>query len=253
MYTYKITPEKHDIFVKMWRDGATVIDIAKEIQVSRPAAYNYINRYPKIFKPRSWEQLERNKITPQIHNTLKKLHKEGLSPSEMASRVNRSPKSITKHIKENINDFPTSRLQASDAFRAKVIRLWNDGLSARLIAEKLKIKKRSVENIVQKSPECTRRRKAGVNKDLFLDLWNKNTPKEQIAERFNISISHVYWCARKFEAPKRQVDHSQKRRDILTLLDKNMSPQDVAKKLNIPVYTVYYYRKHPSVKSTKRS
>jgi len=152
--------------------------------------------------------------------------------------------------------------------RARTVRLYEDGLSCRAVAELVKVEGRASPHyvtILRWAREAGKGRKLHghrlpVSGEIIQGLYEKGTPVSEIAQRFHVGITTVYErlheAGTKMRPSRIRYGHVLTERRLRDLyLKKNARAEDIAAKFGCNVGTVYNWlrRNDVSLKRSRRS
>ena len=152
--------------------------------------------------------------------------------------------------------------------RARTVRLYEDGLSCRAVAELVKVEGQGSPHyvtILRWAREAGKSRKLHghrlpVSGEIVQGLYEKGTPVSEIAQRFHVGIATVYKrlheAGTKMRPSRIRYGHVLTERRLQDLyLKKNARAEDIAAKFGCNVGTVYNWlrRNGVSLKRSRRS
>ena len=142
----------------------------------------------------------------------------------------------------------------------KLIELWNQGISGKEIAARLKITENAVFSYAKANRDlCPDRRKLKkppvFEHSKFVELWNQGVSTSNMAKEFNVSkaVIQSYAIKNREECPIRQVVIADKKK-LVELWNQGLSSKEIANKLGVSSELVRRYAmKHRNLCTARKN
>ena len=191
-------------------------------------------------------------VTPEIHDRIVQLYQKNETIVTIAKEIGFSYAYTYKYIREHPEVFG-KRKHIFPEVRAQMIEFWNEGHSAKEVAEKFNVSLKTVYNVMSGYPVRSNKKIKPAspqydilrtNHDTIVRMWKHGIRTADIAKRYNVSTQYLYrYMVRNRESfPKRNATVSPEMHDeLVKLWNSGCKVEDIIDKLHISSSVLYNY------------